>query len=406
MNALRISLLGSTGSIGTQALDVARARGLRVTALAASRNLDLLEAQVREFRPEVVSVHDSVLREARERFTGIRVVSDPSEVGAHDADVVVGAIPGLAGLAPTRAALEAGRAVALANKEAMVVASTLIWQAAQAGGGRITPVDSEHSGLYQTLVGERLDDVHELIITASGGPFRTGPDDLSGITAAQALAHPTWSMGPKVTIDSSTLMNKGLEVLEAAALYGLPLDRIQVLVHPQSVVHALVRFVDGNVKAHLGPPDMRLPIAYGLDSAMTGMAHPGDVRTVPRTRTTSTAGLTYPLTRTLEFSEPDVNRFPCLALAYEAGRAGGVAPAALNAADEIAVEAFLAGRVGYLDIARVIERVLSETPAASLTWAAIHDTDTWARARARELLGHGVAGPLGSGSHATERGSA
>lgn len=381
---MRISILGSTGSIGTQTLDVARERGLRVVALAAGANLDLLERQVREFRPELVSVVAARVGEARDRLgeTDVRVVGDACEVATMEADVVVGAIPGLAGLAPTRAALEAGRAVALANKESMVVASSLIWDAARTGGGRIVPVDSEHSALYQILVGERLEDVEELILTASGGPFRLAPSDLSTVTREQALAHPTWAMGPKVTIDSSTLMNKGLEVLEAAALYDVPLDRIGVLVHPQSVVHSLVRFRDGNLKAHLGPPAMRLPIAYGLDSALEGMRAPGDVRAAARTPRPSDP---YPLTRTLEFSEPDTDRFPCLALAYRAGELGGVAPAALNAADEIAVEAFLGGHIGYLDIPRIVERVLDETPTAALAWESIAETDGWARRRATEL---------------------
>ncbi|PYE54426.1 1-deoxy-D-xylulose-5-phosphate reductoisomerase [Deinococcus yavapaiensis] len=380
---MRLCVLGSTGSIGTQTLDVARERGDEIVALAAGSNLDLLELQVREFRPRVVSVSDALLSEARRRLPSHRVVSDACEVAAAESDVVVGAIPGLAGLAPTRAALEAGRAVALANKEAMVVASHLIWEAAASGGGRISPVDSEHSGLYQTLVGENLEEVDTLILTASGGPFRTAPTDLADVTPQQALKHPTWNMGRKITIDSSTLMNKGLEVLEAAALYGLPLPRIRVLVHPQSVVHALVRFVDGNFKAHLGPPDMRLPIAYGLSSASNGMTRAGDVRGGPRLARSAPS---YSLTGTLEFFEPDFDRFPMLSLAYRAGELGGVAPAVLNAADEIAVDAFLGGKIGYLDMARLIERVLNETSTQPLTWDAIDEADAWARVRALELV--------------------
>lgn len=391
---MRISVLGSTGSIGTQTLDVARGRGDRVSALAAGSNLDLLEAQVREFRPDVVSVSPARLADARSRLPGVRVTSDVLEVAAHDVDVVVAAIPGLAGLAPSRAALEAGRPVALATKEAMVVASSLVWEAAAKGGGRIVPVDSEHTSLYQLLVGEDLGDVSELIVTASGGPFRTGPADLSGVTPEQALRHPTWAMGRRITIDSSTLFNKGLEVLEASALYGLSLERVKVLVHPQSVVHGLVRFRDGNVKAHLSAPDMRLPILYAVATAAQGMTRPGDVRGAPRPEWT---GEPYPLTRTLEFSEPDVTRFPCLGLAYRAGEMGGVAPAALNAADEIAVDAFLEGRIGYLDIARVIEGVLDETPDLALSWEAVEQTDAWARVRAAELCGASHrAGPSNS----------
>ncbi|MBB6097787.1 1-deoxy-D-xylulose-5-phosphate reductoisomerase [Deinobacterium chartae] len=380
-----ISILGSTGSIGTQSLEVARARGYAVTALAAGVNLDLLEAQVREFRPRLVSVAPPYLERARARLegSGARVTDDPCEVARAGADVVVGAIPGLAGLAPTRAALEAGTPVALANKESMVVAGPLVWELAARTGARITPVDSEHSALFQCLVGEDPADVLELIVTASGGPFRLEPADLAQVTPAMALRHPTWTMGSKVTIDSSTLMNKGLEVLEAHFLYGLPLERVKVLVHPQSVIHALVRFQDGNLKAHLGPPDMRLPIQYGIDSAARGMRYPGDVQQARRAPGPHTD---YPLARTLELFEPDFARFPCLELAYEAGRRGGLAPAVLNAADEVAVAAFLEERIRYTDIARLIERALEEAPDGKLSWEGIEQVDAWTRARVGEMI--------------------
>lgn len=377
----RIALLGSTGSIGTQTLDVARARGHTVVALAAGSNLDLLDAQVREFRPALVSVAPEKLNEARARLSGVRVTSDPHEVAASAADVVVAAIPGLAGLPATRTALEAGRAVALATKEAMAAAGELIWNAALTGGGRLVPVDSEHTALYQLLLGERLADVDELILTASGGPFRLGPPDLSFVTPAQALNHPTWRMGPKVTVDSSTLMNKGIEVLEASALYGLSMERVKVLVHPQSVVHGLVRFRDGNVKAHLSATDMRLPIAYALGAAAHGMTRPGDVASGPRAEWSAP----FALSGTLEFAEPDFARFPCLGLAYAAGARAGFAPLALNAADEIAVEAFLAGQLPFPGIAEVVASVLSETPHGELSWDSLAEVDAWARARAREL---------------------
>lgn len=275
---MKLSVLGSTGSIGTQALDIARERGYSVGALAAGRNLELLAAQVQEFRPAVVSVDESVLAQARELLPSVKVIADPSEVAAHSADVVVNAMSGLIGLAPTRTALEHGQAVALATKEAMVTASHLIWQAAAKGGGRVVPIDSEHTGVFQCLTGEAMDDVAEVILTASGGPFRDGPADLSGVTPAEALKHPSWSMGPKITIDSATLMNKGLEVMECASLYGLPMSQVGVVVHPQSIVHAAVRFRDGSLKAQFGPTDMRLPIAYAIDAAQTGMQHAGDVR--------------------------------------------------------------------------------------------------------------------------------
>lgn len=384
-----IAVLGSTGSIGTQTLDVARERGWRVTALAAGRNLELLAAQVREFRPALVSVDAGVLAQAREALPGVRVIADPAEVASVPTGVVVNAMSGLIGLSPTRAALEAGQAVALATKEAMVTAAHLMWEAAAVGGGRVVPVDSEHTGVFQCLTGEDMADVAEVILTASGGPFREGPADLSGVTPEQALRHPSWSMGPKVTIDSATLMNKGLEVMECASLYGLPLSQVGVVVHPQSLIHAAVRFRDGSLKAQFGPTDMRLPIAYAVDAAPIGMTRPGDVRGARRGREVGTH-LGWPMRGTWEFREPDLDRFPCLGLAYRAGEAGGLLPVALNAADEIAVDAFLAGQIGFTDIPRLLERVLDDTPAGALTWDTLAQTDAWARTRAQELAGSGV----------------
>lgn len=386
---MKVTVLGSTGSIGTQALAVVRERGWTVGTLAAGRNLDLLEAQVREFSPELVSVAAPVYAEARARLTNVPVIADAAEAAARPADVVVNAMSGLRGLAPTRAALEAGRAVALATKEAMVTAAALIWAAAKQGGGRLVPVDSEHTGVYQCLTGETLDDVTELILTASGGPFRDGPADLSVVTAEQALKHPSWTMGRKITIDSATLMNKGLEVMECASLYGLPLSRVSVVVHPQSVVHAAVRFCDGSLKAQLGPADMRLPIAYAMDAAPTGMTRPGDVRGARRGPEVG-GHLGWPLLGEWAFRAPDLDRFPALGLAYRAGDAGGLLPTALNAADEVAVPAFLAGQIGFMDIPRVIERVLDETPPDTLTWESLTQTEAWATRRAQELVRSGV----------------
>ena len=383
---MQLTLLGSTGSIGTQTLDVVRERKDTVAALAAGRNLELLEAQVREFRPRLVSVEEDMLAMARQRLGSLtRVIADPAEIAVQTADVCVNAMSGLKGLLPTRAALEAGRAVALATKEAMVTSSHLIWEAAQRGGGRIVPIDSEHTGIYQALAGEHMDDVAELILTASGGPFRDGPADLDGVTPAQALRHPSWSMGRKITIDSATLFNKGLEVMESAALYGVPMSKVGVLVHPQSVVHALVRFCDGNLKAQLGPTDMRLSIAYAIDAAPCGMRGPGDVRGARR-RGEVAGHLGFHLSGNLEFRDPDLQRFPCLALAYRAGETGGLSPTALNAADEIAVAAFLGGQLSFLGIARVLETVLDETPAEALGWDTLAETDAWARRRASELI--------------------
>jgi 1-deoxy-D-xylulose-5-phosphate reductoisomerase len=370
-----ISILGSTGSIGTQTLEVARWRGWQVVGLAAGKNLDLVVQQALEFKPKRVSVDSSILQATRDALSGIQVVSDSCEVATLACDAVVGAIPGLAGLEPTRRALEAGRNVALANKEAMVCGGPLMWSAARASGARITPVDSEHSALYQCLVGEKLEDVAELILTASGGPFRLAPNDLSSVTPEMALKHPNWVMGAKVTIDSSTLMNKGLEVLEAMYLYEIPIEKIGVLVHPKSIIHSLVRFNDGQIKAQLGVPDMRLAIQYGILAAL---------ETNPSRPSTSLEPLD--LVGMLELSKPDLNRFPCLGLAIEAGKRGGVAPVAMNAADEIAVTAFLEHKLSYLGIPKLIEKVLSEAPIERLSWDSIFSTDAWARTRATELL--------------------
>ncbi len=366
----RITVLGSTGSIGTQTLEVAAWAGHRVVGLAAGRRVDLLLEQARRWRPALVACDDDVAdRVAPQLPAGTRLVTGSEglvEVAQADADSVVAAVPGFRGLAPVRAALEAGRHVALATKEAMVCAGALVWRAARASGGRLTPVDSEHAGLYQVLVGEPREGLEQVVLTASGGPFREGPADLAQVTPAQALAHPTWRMGPKVTIDSATLFNKGLEVLEAAALFELPLDRIEVVVHPQSLVHALVRFRDGSIKAQVGPHDMRLPILYALE-APERPPLPLDP---------------LPLNGRWDFEPPDTRRFRCLALAYEAGRRGGSAPLALNAADEVAVAAFLAGGLRFDRIADVIEHVLEATWPELDSWAALPEADAEARALA------------------------
>jgi 1-deoxy-D-xylulose-5-phosphate reductoisomerase len=376
-----ISILGSTGSIGTQTLEVTRWRGWRIVGLAVGRNLDLAIQQALEFKPDMLSVDQSILVAAREALPNTKVIADPREIAVLNADVVVGAIPGLAGLSPTRAALEAGRHVALANKEAMVCGGKLMWQIARTSGAKITPMDSEHSALYQCLVGERIEDVAELILTASGGPFRDAPEDLSNVTPEMALKHPNWVMGAKVTIDSSTLMNKGLEVLEAHYLYDFPLEQIKVLIQPGSLIHSMVRFKDNQIKAQLGTPDMRLPIQYSILTALEtlGMEFPGAHRP-------STPLEPLNLIGNLELRAVNFERFPCLGLAYEAGKLGGVAPVALNAADEIAVQAFLEKRLSYLGIPKLIEKVLSEAPKTELTWESIEVTDAWARTRAVELI--------------------
>jgi len=365
----RVVVLGSTGSIGTQTLEVCRWRGYRVVGLVAGRNLELLSQQIALFQPEVVAADPSLLPELRERFPDLRM-AEALEVAAWPAEVVVGAIPGLAGLPGVRVAVQQGRRMALANKESMVAAGPLLWQEAEQSGAEIIPVDSEHSALFQSLLGEPLEDVAELILTASGGPFLHEPADLSSVTPQMALNHPRWKMGPKVTIDSSTLFNKGLEVLEAVQLFRVPIEKVKVQIHPQSYVHSMVRFQDGNIKAQLGPTDMRLAIQYAL--------------TYPHRPPTPLRDA--PIPERLEFFPPDTQRFPALALAYQAGRMGGLAPVVLNAADEVAVEAFLKGQIGYLEIPWLLEKVLQQTPSGQLTWDNIFQADLEARALARELL--------------------
>ncbi len=365
----RVVVLGSTGSIGTQTLDVCRWRGYRVVGLVAGRNLELLSQQITEFRPEVVAADPSLLPELRDRFPDLHM-AEALEVAAWPAEVVVGAIPGLAGLPGVRVAVQQGRRMALANKESMVAAGPLLWQEAEQSGAEIIPVDSEHSAIFQSLVGEPFQDVAELILTASGGPFLNEPADLSSVTPQMALNHPRWKMGPKVTIDSSTLFNKGLEVLEAVQLFRIPIEKVKVQIHPQSYVHSMVRFQDGNIKAQLGPTDMRLAIQYAL--------------TYPHRPPTPLRDA--PIPERLDFYPPDTQRFPALALAYQAGRMGGLAPVVLNAADEVAVEAFLKGQIGYLEIPWLLEKVLQQTPSGELTWDNIFQADLEARKLARELL--------------------
>lgn len=366
----RIVILGSTGSIGEQTLDVARWQGHRPVALAAGRNAEKLVAQANEFRPELVVCSPAAAdRVASQLPEGTRLATGTGglvEAATLGADVVVAAIPGFQGLAPTAEALRAGRRVALANKEAMVVAGPLMWELAGGSGATIAPVDSEHSALFQALLGEPREAVSALVITASGGPFRQGPADLSTVTPEQALRHPTWSMGRKVTIDSATLFNKGLEVLEAHFLFDLPLSSIEVVVHPQSLVHGLVRFRDGSIKAQIGPHDMRLPIQYALEA--------------PDRPPTPLPPL--PLSGSWEFQPPDLQRFPSLALAYRAGERGGLAPTYLNAADEVAVARFLSGELAFSDIPRLLEDVLEAAPAGAATWDALHQADREARALA------------------------
>jgi len=369
-----ITLLGSTGSIGTQTLDVARLRGWRVDTLVAGGNAAVLLAQAHEYEPDLVVCDPSVADEVRAGLPlGVRLAwgdGAVEEAASREVDTVVAAIPGMAGVAPVRAAVRAGRHVAVATKEALVAAGPLLLDEANRSGARITPVDSEHAGVAQLLLGERREAVRRVILTASGGPFRDGPADLASVTPEQALAHPNWAMGPKVTIDSATLFNKGLEVLEAQVLFGLPLEAIDVVVHPQSLVHALVRFRDGSLKAQVGPHDMRLPILWGVEGAERPELDLPEL----------------PLHGVWSFTAPDRDRFPALGLAYEAGRCGGTAPAVLNAADEVAVEAFLAGRIPFPAIAEALAAALNGAELQALGWDALRYADREARRATAEFV--------------------
>ncbi len=354
----RLSVLGSTGSIGTQTLDIVRLFPDRfdVYALTAGTNADLLIAQAREFLPECVVLGDARRRKQVEQALeplGIRVLAGQEglcEAATLDGvNTVVAALVGFAGLESVIEAVRAGKKVALANKETLVVAGQLVTRLLKEHKGTLVPVDSEHSAIFQCLVGEPANSVESLILTASGGPFRTRPAETFGvITREEALAHPNWSMGAKITIDSATMMNKGLEVVEARWLFDIPADRISILVHPQSIVHSFVAFSDGSAKAQLGLPDMRVPIQYALSYPERWPA--------PHER------LDWSGAMHLHFEPPDRAKFPCLDLAYEALEAGGAAPAILNAANEQAVALFLAGKIRFTDIPDAIDQALGSVP--------------------------------------------
>jgi 1-deoxy-D-xylulose-5-phosphate reductoisomerase len=383
----RISLLGSTGSIGVQTLAVVEAfpERLEVVALAAGRNISKLAEQVRRFRPERVSVADEEgAAELRDRIGGAGVEIDVGDKGleavaTQPADLVVAGLVGAVGLRPTLAAICAGRDIALANKEVMVMAGALVLREVQRAGVRLLPVDSEHSAIFQVLEGQRPEDVARLVLTASGGALRTWPAErLARATVAEALAHPNWNMGPKITIDSATLMNKVLEVIEARWLFDVAPERIEVVVHPQSIVHSLVEFVDGSVLAQLGPPDMRIPIALAL--------------TYPERLPLEGRRLDLAAVGSLDFEAPDPGRFPALELGHAALRGSEAAPAVLNAVNEVTVDAFLRGIIGFNDIASTNRRVL-EAHLAEHRGEAVRDledvmeADAWARGVAREQLG-------------------
>ena len=353
----RIAILGSTGSIGTQALDVVRAHPdrLKITVLAANSNDELLERQIDEFSPKTAVLSDARLK-ARQAFRSTTLLGGRQafiNAGIDDeVDIVLTSMSGFAGLEPTFKAIEAHKDIALANKETLVAAGELIMRRASECGVRILPVDSEHGAFFQCLNGEDRRAISKLLLTASGGPFRgRSIEQMRDVTVDQVLAHPTWNMGRKITVDSATLVNKGLEVIEAKYLYGVSYDQIQVVVHPQSIVHSMIEFADGSVIAQLAAPDMRLPIQYAL-------TYPGRVD-APIER------LDFWKMRALTFEPPDLETFRGLKLAYEVGRRGGTAPCVFNAANEIAVDAFLNGRIKFLDIYSVIEETLNRREVVS-----------------------------------------
>ena len=376
-----LSVFGATGSVGQSTLDLVRRNreAWRVLALTANGNVAELAALAREFRPEVAVCADAGCEAALAEALageGIAVAAGEDALIAAarlGADVTMAAIVGCAGLAPTMAAIECGKTVALANKESLVAAGELMMAAARAAGATILPVDSEHNAIFQCLSG-RLDSVAMITLTASGGPFRTRSlEDMRAVTPAQAVAHPNWSMGAKISVDSATMMNKGLELIEAFHLFPVGLDRLSILVHPQSVVHSMVGYVDGSTIAQLGPPDMRVPIASAL--------------AWPERMVTPCAPLDLAAIGSLTFEAPDAERFPALRLTRAAAAAGGARPAQLNAVNEVAVAAFLAGRIGFLDIAATVERVLDSTaPEAPHSLHDVFNLDRQSRVLAEQYV--------------------
>lgn len=377
-----VTVLGSTGSVGGSTLDlVGRSPDrFRVAALTANRDVDGLAAQIERFKPEFAVIADAALYSAlkdRVGATSTELAAGPEALvaaGTWQSDWVMAAIVGAAGLAPTMAAVKRGAAVALANKECLVCAGDLMMQAAREAGAKILPADSEHNAIFQVLEEQNRDGLEKIILTASGGPFRDWPTDrMSGVTPEQAVNHPNWDMGAKISVDSATMMNKGLEIIEAHHLFDLPEERIDVVVHPQSIIHSMVQYADGSVLAQLGSPDMRVPIAHTL-------GWPDRIH-APAKR------LDFKDMAALTFEAPDELRFPALRLAREALSAGGNAPPVLNAANEIAVARFLDGRIGFLDIAAMVSRVLASIVPASI--GSLEDAieaDAEGRARALECL--------------------
>jgi 1-deoxy-D-xylulose-5-phosphate reductoisomerase len=380
----KIALLGSTGSIGVNALNVIRSNPekYRVIALVAGKNLELLLDQIEDFRPMAVAVSDeSLALELKERsdrgrkfeiFHGTRGLIRIATL--NEVDTVISAITGAAGLLPTYEAIRAGKQIALANKETMVMAGPLVLSEAANHNVSILPIDSEHSAILQSLAGHPKEDIKRVILTASGGPFKDlSLEEMGKVTPAQALNHPNWSMGPKITIDSATMMNKGLEAIEARWLFDVGMDQISILIHPQSVVHSMVEYRDGSVVAQLGIPDMKIPISYALS--------------YPRHFETGVSSLRLDEIGKLTFEKPDMEKFKCLDLALKAAEMGGSMPAVLNGANEIAVASFLEGKIGFLDIPFLIENVMAahrSHPIDSIE--TVMQVDTWARDKALTMM--------------------
>ncbi len=380
-----VAVLGSTGSIGTQTLDIVRSAPdkYRAAAIGAYRSIDLLASQAEEFRPDVVALGDETLAGALSAMlpsgTDLLVGESAMADSVTAAPIVINGVVGFAGLSVTMATLEAGRRLGLANKESLIAAGPVVRKALQTPGAELLPVDSEHCAVHQCL---RANDNHErvakLVLTASGGPFRgRSPEQLAEVTVADALAHPTWSMGPKISVDSSTLMNKGLEVIEAHELFDMPYDQIDVVVHPQSIVHSMVTYSDGATIAQLSLPDMRLCIGYAL-------AYPDRLDT-------AYGAIDWSEMSHLDFEEPDLSSFRCLPLAFEAGRVGETAPAWLSAANEVAVDGFLKGSLSWADIAVVVEAALQKWPGTRATdVGVVLDTDRQAREVTAALIAQRV----------------
>ena len=380
----RISILGSTGSIGTSTLEVVSLfpDRFKVVGLTAGENIDKIESQIRRFKPSIVSLaSEKAAKELRERCMNLNVEVLSGMEGLiristiSEADIIVSAIAGSAGLIPTFAAVKAGKTIALANKETMVMAGEIITQEANERGVELLPIDSEHSAIFQVMRGEKWEEVHKIILTASGGPFlKTSSEEKRKATVKDALRHPNWNMGTKITIDSATLMNKGLEVIEARWLFDVSINQIEVLIHPQSIIHSMVEFRDGSIMAQMGVPDMRIPIAYALSNTERL-----DL-IMPRLDLAKIGMLT--------FEKPDLKRFPCLSYAYDAVREGGTMPAVLNSSNEVAVRAFLQKRIGFLDIEVVVRETIERHKGShTKTIEDVLMADNWAREEAERVVG-------------------